>query len=145
MTEVWKRDFKKPFFNAILLSVVPVSATMAGVVPICVGVLTVPHCDLCSSLTEKPCTDGYKRRYFYLIKCCTAVAVKSRFQSLFYLCQNFAFSYAIYIALCYLLHASSSSSVRSWTVKGNFKRNKGCPKWTLKSKQRIWFYSQIVM
>lgn len=43
-------------FNAILLSVVPVSATMAEVVPVCVGVLTVPHYDLCSSLTEKPCT-----------------------------------------------------------------------------------------
>lgn len=68
---------KRLFFNAILLSVVPVSATMAEVVPICVGVLTVPHCDLCSRLTEKPCTDGYKSRYFYLIKCCTVIAVNS--------------------------------------------------------------------
>lgn len=101
MTKVWKRDFQKPFFNAILLSVAPVSAMMAEVVPTCVGVLTVPRCDLCSSLTEKLCTDGYKRRYFYLIKCCAAVAVSSKFQS--YLCQNFTFSYAIYIVLYYLL------------------------------------------
>lgn len=128
MTEAWERDFQKPCFNAILLSVAPVSATMAGVVPICVGVLTVPHCDLCSSLTEKPCTDGYKRRYFYSIKCCIAVAVNSRFPSLFYLCQNFTFSYAVYIVLCYLLHASLSSSVRSVTVKDNLKRNKVCSK-----------------
>lgn len=75
-------DFKKLFSNAISLSVAPVSATMAEVVPVCGGVLTVPHCDLCSSLTERPCTDGYKRS-FYLIKCWTAVAVNLRFQNCF--------------------------------------------------------------
>lgn len=37
-----------------------------------------------------------------------------------------------------------TSPVRSWTLKGNFKRNKVCPKWTLNSKQRTWFYSQIL-
>lgn len=87
-------------FNAILLSVVPVSATMAEVVPVCVGVLTVPHYDLCSSLTEKPCTDGYKRRYFLFNKmpCCNGC----KFQSLFYGVKTllsptqFIFFYAIY-------------------------------------------------
>lgn len=106
-TEMWMGDFKKLSSNAISLSVAPVSATMAGVVPVCGGVLTVPRCDLCSSLTERPCTDGYKRRGFYLIKCCTVAAVNSRFQSWFDLCENFTSCYAIYIVLCYLLHARS--------------------------------------
>lgn len=97
---------KMSFFSAILLSVVPVSATTAEVVPVCVGVLTVPRYDLCSSLTEKPCTDGYKSRYFLFNKMLFCNGCK--FQSLPYWCQNFAFSYAIYIFLCYLLHASLS-------------------------------------
>lgn len=107
MTEVWKGDFKKLFSNAISLFVAPVSATMAAVVPVCEGVLTVPHCDLCSSSTERPCTDEYKRRGFYLMKCCTAVAVNLRFQRWFDLCENFTSSYAIDIVLCYLLHSRS--------------------------------------
>lgn len=59
-----RRFQRAPFSNAISLSVAPVSATMAEVVPVCGGVLTVPHCDLCSSSTERPCTDGYKRILF---------------------------------------------------------------------------------
>lgn len=71
-TEVWKEISRKALFNAISLSVAPVSATMAGAVPVCGGVLTVPHCGLCSSSTERLCTDGYKRRGLCLIRlhCC---------------------------------------------------------------------------
>lgn len=56
-----KRSFSKQLsFCAILLFVILVSATMAVVVPVCVKALTVPRCDLCSSLTGKFCTDGHK-------------------------------------------------------------------------------------
>lgn len=101
-------DFKKLFSNAISLSVALVSAMMAGAAPVCGGVWTVPRCDPCSSSTERPCTGGYKRRCFYLIKGCTAVAVNLRFQSWFDLCENFT-SFAIFIVLCYLLHREVGS------------------------------------
>lgn len=47
------KDFGPLNFSAISLSVVPVWAMMAEVVPVYAVVWTIPHCDLCSSLKEK--------------------------------------------------------------------------------------------
>lgn len=136
--QVWRlkcgRRFQKALFNAISLSVAPVSATMAGAAPVCGGVWTVPRCALCSSSTERLCTDGYKRRGFYLIKGCTAVAVNLKFQRWFDLCENFTLQFILF----YAIYCIEEWEAELWKVTS---RETKVVQNEHQSQSKIWFYS----